>query len=407
MSGLRLDVDLEKIESNARTLVRRAARRGVSVTAVTKAMLGEPQLARCLLSAGVVALGDSRIENVERMRRAHIVSPVVLIRSPLPSQVDRVVRSNAMSVNSEPDVLTALATAARVCGRVHDVMIMVELGDLRDGVMPADLHEVVRHVLRRPSLRLRGIGANLACRHGIEPSGHNMGELSALVDTIESTFGLEIATVSGGNSANLDWLTTTADVGRIDNLRLGESILLGRDPLRRTPIAGLHTDAITLVAEVIESKRKPTQPWGRSGQNAFGETVVAADRGDIWQTILAVGRQDTDPDDLSAGNGIQNGIEVLGASSDHLILETPTEMSPGDELRLQPGYSALLRSMTSPFVDTQILRSQGERPTVTVSSRHHDDDSRPAASGRTRNLRIVPSIRDRPAAPPLRTSLPT
>lgn len=391
MSGLRLDIDLGKIGQNARHLVDSAASRGVTITAVTKALLGEPRLARTLVGAGVFALADSRIENIERMRHAHVSSPMVLIRSPMPSQIDRVVRANAVSLNSEPDVLTALEAAARLCGRIHDVMIMVELGDLREGVMANNLDATVRHVLRLPFLRLDGIGTNLACRNGVEPTDDNMGELSRLVDGVESTFGIHVNHVSGGNSANLGWMANTENLGRINNLRVGESILLGRDPLTRQPIAGFHTDAITLVGEVIESKRKPTRPWGRASQNAFGETADVIrhddDRGEIWQTIVAVGRQDTDPDDLAC----TTGTTVLGASSDHLVLETFGRVNPGTEIPFEPGYSALLRSMTSPFVEKRFRDEQGARATVAVSSRRRPDVATPSrrSPGASR-LTLVP-----------------
>lgn len=346
MSGLRIEVDLAKVADNARTLVARATARGISITGVTKVMLGTPELAGALCNAGVTAIGDSRVENIERMRNSGIEAPMLLIRSPMPSQVDRVVGSGAMSVNTDVDVLTMLAASARTQGRVHDVMVMVELGDLREGVMPAQVDDTVRHILDLPTLHLRGIGANLACRNGIEPSDENMADLSAKVDATEAMFGIEIEIVSGGNSANLDWAFSSPNLGRINNLRLGEAILLGREPLGRQALPGLHTDAFTLVAEVIESKRKPTKPWGRSGQNSFGETPASEDRGEIWQTILAVGRQDTETSDLTA----PDGVGILAASSDHLITETREQLRAGDEVRFEPGYSALLRSMTSPFV---------------------------------------------------------
>lgn len=365
MTGLRLEIDLDKIGHNARQLVERCADRGISVTAVTKALLGCPELAGVLCSAGVSTLGDSRIENVERMRDAGIETPMLLVRSPMVSEVDRVVQSGAMSVNTETELLSVLASAARAGGRVHDVMLMVELGDLREGVMPSDLHDAVRHVLDRPALHLRGIGANLACRNGIEPSAENMAELSTLADSVEATFGVQIAIVSGGNSANLEWaFDSSASPGRINNLRLGESVLLGREPLRRRPIPGLHTDSFILVAEVIESKKKPTKPWGRSGQNSFGEHPETDDRGVIWQTILAVGRQDTDPADMTA----PAGVDVLAASSDHLVVQTQDRMSPGDEIRFEPGYSALLRSMTSRFVTKDHLPRQRSGQLTEVSS---------------------------------------
>jgi predicted amino acid racemase len=357
VSGLRLEIDFDKIGQNTRDLVDRLAQLNISVTAVTKAMLGSPDLARVLIASGAGALGDSRVENIERMRNAGFASQMLLLRAPTPSQIRRVVATGAMSVNTETEVLSALASAARASGRVHEVMLMVELGDLREGVMPEQLHGTVRHVLGLPSLRLAGLGTNLACRNGVEPSVENMGELSAMVDSVEATFGVEIEIVSGGNSANLAWALNSSAPGRINNLRLGESVLLGREPLQRRPIPDLHTDCLTLVAEVIESKRKPTKPWGRSGQNSFGETPRIEDRGDIWQTILAVGRQDTEPADLTP----PEGVEILAASSDHLIVQTRGRMSPGDEIRFEPGYSALLRSMTSPFVTRWRVGSSLER----------------------------------------------
>ncbi len=353
MTGLRVEVDLDKVADNTAELVSRARERGMSITAVTKVMLGAPELAQAMSVAGAVSLGDSRVENIERMRAAGIDHSMLLIRSPMPSQVDRVVRAGVASLNTERDVLTALASAARAQGRVHDVMLMVELGDLREGLMPAQLNQVIAHVLGLPTLRLSGIGANLACRNGVEPTVENMGELSSIVDSVEAAFNIEIDVVSGGNSANLDWAFGPSPTGRINNLRLGESILLGREPLQRRPIPGLHTDAVTLVAEVIESQRKPTMPWGRSGQNSFGETAEVEDRGRVWQTILAIGRQDTDPTDLVP----PEGIEVRAASSDHLVVETGDRMCPGQEVRFEPGYSALLRSMTSPFVAKHLYRS--------------------------------------------------
>ncbi len=358
MSGLRVEIDLDKIGDNARHLVGLAAARDISITAVTKAVLGNPDVARVLTDAGVVALADSRVENVERLRRAGVVDPIWLIRSPMPSQIDRIVAGGAVSVNSETAVLTALASAAHRSGRVHEVIVMVELGDLRDGVMPAMLSETVEHVLRLPGLGLQGIGTNLACRSGIAPSVANMGELSDLAEMVEAAFGIELPIVSGGNSANLEWMSQARDVGRINNLRLGEAILLGRDPLTRQPLAHAHTDAFELVAEVIESKRKPTKARGRHGQNAFGEVSATLDRGEIWQTIVAVGQQDVAPFGLRGSTD----VTILSASSDHLVTETSHQMAPGDELRFVPDYSALLRAMTSPFVEQRTHAGGQVRP---------------------------------------------
>ncbi len=347
MSAPRLEIDLGKLHDNARTLVERLAARGIRVTGITKATLGSPAIARALLSAGVVALGDSRIENIETLRRAGVPGPMVLVRSPMRSQVSRVVRHADTSFNTEPEIVRLLSVAARRAGRTHGIVLMVELGDLREGIMPDDLERIACEVLRLPNVALRGIGANLACRSGVAPGQRNMAELSALAESLETALGCRLGTVSGGNSANLGWALGGGDTGRIDDLRLGEAILLGRDPLHGRPIDGLHGDAITLVAEVIESKRKPSLPWGELARNAFGELPVVEDRGDVWQALLAVGRQDTDADGLRA----PAGIEIAGASSDHLVVRGDRHALPvGAEIRFTLGYGALLRAMTSPFV---------------------------------------------------------
>ena len=283
MTAPRLEIDLDKIHHNARSLVEALAERGISVTGVTKATLGSPEIAATWLRAGVTALGDSRIENIEALRRAPLAAPLRLIRSPMLSQVERVVAQADASLNTELEVIRRLSSAAKEAGRTHGIVLMIELGDLREGILPRDLEDTVREMLRLPNLSLEGLGTNLACRTGVSPDATNMGELSALVESIEATFGLELRVVSGGNSSNLDWALSGEDTGRINELRLGEALLLGREPLHRKPIEGLHTDAITLVAEVIESKRKPSEPWGEIAQTAFGEKRPVVRDGDILQ----------------------------------------------------------------------------------------------------------------------------
>ena len=363
MTAPRLEIDLDKIRHNACTLVERLGKRGISVTGVTKATLGSTDIAGTLLGAGVHALGDSRIENIEAMRRACGPASMTLIRSPMLSQARRVVTYADVSFNTELDVIRELSSAARAGNRMHGIVLMVELGDLREGIMPDELENTVRETLRLPNVILKGIGTNLACRSGVSPDARNMAELSVLADSIEATFGLTLDIVSGGNSANLRWALSDSPIGRINDLRLGESILLGREPLYRQPIEGLFTDAFTLTAEVIESKVKPSQPWGEIAQTAFGEESPATNRGHISQTILAIGRQDTDPSGLVP----PAGIEILGASSDHLITDSGSDLIPvGTELVFELNYSALVRTMTSPFVTKVVkLLSDISEPAVT------------------------------------------
>lgn len=374
MTAPRLEIDLQKILHNATTLVARLDEQEITVTAVTKAMLGSPQLAHTLIAAGVSGLADSRIENIEAMRRAGIAAPITLIRSPMLSQVKRVVAHANISLNSELDTIRSLSLAAQEQNVTHGVVLMIELGDLREGIMPGDVESTVERVLRYPNIDLTGIGSNLACRSGVSPDDINMALLSATADSIESTFNTQLKVVTGGNSANLDWVSNRKGPTRINNLRLGESILLGREPLHRQPIAGLYTDAIVLVAEVIESKTKPKYPWGKMAQTAFGknpqtQTRQQANGETVAQSIMAIGHQDTDPTGLQ----LPSGMTFLGASSDHLIVETRGfTLRLGSEIKILPDYSALLRAMTSPFVGKiwKPIESATHRAAGHVSIKH-------------------------------------
>lgn len=362
MAAPRLEIDLDKIYHNAHELVTRLAEHRISVTGVTKAALGSVEIANTFLQAGVSGLGDSRIENIKTLRLAgnNVLSreaPITLIRSPMLSQVEQVVRFTDISCNTEIEVIKKLSLEALKQDRIHQILLMVELGDLREGIMPDDLIDTVREVICLPHVLLKGIGTNLACRCGITPDAANMARLSELVERIESEFNLRLDVVSGGNSANLLWaLSGNNSTGRINNLRLGEAILLGCETLQRQPIDGLCTDAITLVAEVIESKVKPSQPTGSIAQTAFGDARPIRERGLVRQVILAIGIQDIDPCGLQSFKG----IKVLDASSDHLIIESAeNELFIGEELSFQLNYSALVRAMTSPFV-SKIYTSRQE-----------------------------------------------
>lgn len=355
MTAPRLEVDLTKIEENTRHLVDQLAPKGIGVVGITKATLGDPEVGAAMLRGGATGLGDSRVQNLARLSTGDGTASRMLIRSPMLSQVDEVVRAATSSLNTSLEILDALDDAARRQRRTHAVVLMVELGDLREGVAAEDIPTLAKAVRARRRLRLAGLGTNLACQNGVIPDDGNMGDLSRLVEQVEAAGSETLEVVSGGNSANLPWALSTDDVGRIDQLRVGEAILLGTEPLHRTPLPGLHTDAFRLVAEVIEARVKPAQPWGRRGQTAFGERpsyeCTPTGAGTVRQAILALGRQDVDIDGLVP----PPGIRILGMSSDHLVVSLGDHSTAvGDELTFGLGYGALVRAMTSPFVATTL-----------------------------------------------------
>jgi len=347
MTTPRIEIDLKKIAHNAKSLRELYGSKGICIFGVTKVVCGDPAIAEALADKGITTLADSRIENIRRMREAGIQARFVLLRTPAPSQAESTVRHADISLNSEISVIERLSKFAVDYDTTHKIILMVELGDLREGLMPSDLEETVEGINGLEGIDLAGIGTNLACFGGVKPDQEKIGYLSSLVGDIEARFGLTLEFVSGGNSANYDWFTSAEDVGRVNNLRLGESIYLGCETLYRRPIPGLFTDAFTLVAEVIESKVKPSLPYGDICQDAFGNVPEFRDRGQIRRAILGVGLQDV----LVSGLTPRTDIDILGASSDHIIIDArELDLKVGDEVAFTPNYGALLSAMTSPYV---------------------------------------------------------
>lgn len=353
MTTPRLEIDLKKVRHNTKWLVDCLELKGVSVMGVTKVALGSPDVARSMINAGVGSIGDSRIENIQRMHEADVQAQFILIRSPIISKIDDVVAFANVSFNTELETLQLLSKASQAQGKMHQVVLMIELGDLREGILPENLGAIVSQTLDLPNIRLLGIGTNLACLWGVRPDTEKMTVLTGLAKNLELKFDLKLEMVSGGNSANLPWLFGSEDTGEINNLRLGESIFLGCETLNRDPIEGLHVDAVSLVAEVIESKVKPSVPTGDTGQNAFGSHPGFSDGGVINHSLLGIGRQDVLVSGLVADS---DSIEILGSSSDHMVVASKNErLRIGDEVTFQVDYGALLTAMTSPFVEKVYL----------------------------------------------------
>ncbi|MFC2152322.1 alanine racemase [Bacteroidota bacterium] len=347
MSTPRIEIDLGKIAHNAKTLKNLYASKGIDIIGVTKAVCGDPAIADILVQSGISILADSRIANIRRMRNYGIQAEFLLLRIPGLSQAEEVVKYADISLNSELSVVKRLSKFAVENKITHKIILMVELGDLREGILPLDLDYIIEQVIALEGIELIGLGTNLACFGGIAPDDEKMEYLSSIAKDVEEKFGLKLNIISGGNSANYNWFMSTKNIGRINNLRIGESIYLGCETLYKKPIPGLFTDAFTLVAEVIESKIKPSVPYGVVAQNAFGNVPEFQDQNHIRRAILNVGLQDV----LVSGLTPRSNIDILGASSDHIILNArETELNTGDESEFDLNYGALLSAMTSPYI---------------------------------------------------------
>lgn len=356
-----LCIDLEKVAHNARHIGGMLARQGLRLVAVSKVMSGHPGAAKALLAGNPIAIGDSRVENLRRLKESGYTGETVLLRAPSPSRCGEAAVYADVSLCSDPGTVRLLGQAAEKNGAVHRVILMVDIGDRREGVLPEDAPRVAREMDSSPGVRVIGIGTNLACYGGVIPTREKMEELLRVKEVVESALGRPLERISGGNSANMPMVMRGEMPPGITELRLGESIFLGTEAVDRTLIPGCHPDAFVVRAEVIEVLRKPSLPSGKIGQDAFGATPVFADRGVRRRAILALGKQDVDPEGLRP---LEEGVTILGASSDHLICDVEDVerlIEVGSVLSFIPTYSALLRLSTSPYVEKVVEKEWTQR----------------------------------------------
>jgi predicted amino acid racemase len=381
MAGPTVIVDLEKVEHNARTVTGLCADHGISVSAVTKVTCGMPRVARALLRGGASGIGESRLENIHRLKSNGIVAEMMLLRIPPLSGADEIVRTVDISLNSELSVIRALSKAALEHGIVHRILMMIDLGDLREGFWPDDVIPAAREIVELPNITLAGVGTNLTCYGGVIPTRENMQMLVDWARRIEDVTGTGLEIVSGGNSSSLPLLASGEMPEGVNHLRIGEGILLGRETVDRSPWPGTVQDAFRLEAEIIELKEKPSVPIGRTGQDAFGNRPQFEDRGERLRAILNVGREDVDVEGLTP---VDERRSILGASSDHLLVDMgPAARAArddssvqeedegagagagmfrlGDTLEFIMNYSALLAAMTSSYVEKRTVKEGAER----------------------------------------------
>ncbi|MBN1573400.1 MAG: arginase family protein [Deltaproteobacteria bacterium] len=368
MTNPSVTVDLEKIEENARAVTDLCGRFGIEVFGVTKVTCGMPQAARAMIKGGVVGIGESRMENVRRLKVNGINAPIMLLRIPSLSEADEVVVSVDISLNSELSVIRALSEAGIRRGIVHDIILMVDLGDLREGIWPDDLIPTVKEVALFQGVRIVGLGTNLSCYGGVIPTRENMGLLVDYADEIERRFGIELKYISGGNSSALTLISEGGMPKRVNNMRIGEAILLGRETIERRPWPGTAQDAFMLKAEVIELKDKPGVPIGEISQDAFGHkpafdftsSSFKGAKREMARAILNVGREDVEIEGLFP---VDDRLKIIGASSDHLIVDVTTakgEIELGMRLGFLMNYASLLAAMTSSYVEKQMVSKEGD-----------------------------------------------
>jgi predicted amino acid racemase len=359
----KLVVDLKKLQGNLDAVAEITRDHGnCSLMIVTKGLCADKEMAKMVAADPKVDyMADSRVKNLASycdMARAN-GKKTVLLRIPMHAEVEDVIKYVDISFNSELSTIRLLNEAARKAGKVHDIVMMIDLGDLREGFFFKNedlIWQALDEIVKMENINLYGIAVNLTCYGAIIPKNDNLSQLVEWARRIEEKYGIKLEMVSGGNSSSIYLIDKGEMPEGINNLRLGEAFLLGNDTAYETDLPGTVGDTVILQAQIVELKEKPSLPIGEVGVDAFGEKPYYEDRGIMKRAIIAVGKQDTD---LGSMTPRDPQIEIMGGSSDHTILDVThcdKEYKVGDIVEFELGYGGMLKVSTSPYVEKEYVK---------------------------------------------------
>lgn len=354
------EISASKIKSNACRIYELCRTNGIEPAGVVKGFSAIPRVAELFVEAGFKTLGDSRMKEIIRLRSGNVEAELMLVRIPMESEISELVKYADSSLNSEIETIRLIDKEAKAQGKIHGVILMVDLGDLREGFF--DMGEallVAKEVEQLENVELLGIGTNLGCYGSIKPSEKNLGDLCGLAEIIEEEIGRRLEIISGGASTSLSLLVSGKMPKRINHLRIGESIITAKDfpCLWDIEMPGIYRDPMVLKAQVIEVKKKPSFPVGEIFVDAFGNRPVYTDRGMRKRALLAVGNKDVG--DFTKLKPRHEGIKIIGSSSDHLILDIEDyegDLKVGDVLEFDTFYAAMLFLCSSDCVKKTIVK---------------------------------------------------
>lgn len=343
----RIEINLQYLKENVAEIVKRCGELGIDVAGVIKGTTGIPQCAKQFADGGAKMIASSRLEQIEDAKEDGIDLPYLLLRVPMISEISEVIRLADISLNSEVKVLKALNEEAGRQDKIHKVIMMADLGDLREGFWNKDemvkAAVMVENELR--NLELAGVGTNLGCYGSIEATTEKLDELVEIAERIESQIGRELQYISGGATTSLPRIINGDMPKRVNLLRVGEGILLARDldVFYGYDMSFMHQDVYTLKAEVIEVKDKPSHPVGKISIDAFGHTPIYVDRGVRKRALIGIGKVDYGSIDEIFPK--DKGVQVIGASSDHTILDiedAEREFEVGDIISFGINYASIV-----------------------------------------------------------------
>ena len=326
---------------------------------VLKMLCGNKTFLEFVLSLGDEQVCDARLTNLKTIKTINRNKETIYIKPPAKRSVSSIVKYADVSFNTEFTTIKWLSEEAVKQNKIHRIIIMIELGDLREGILGEHLMTFYKQIFELPNIQVAGIGANLNCLSGIMPSKDKLIQLSLYEQLIEAKFGKKIDYVSGGSSVMLPLLLKKQIPKGINHFRIGESLFFGVDLFTNKTIPKMKNDVFLLYSEIIEITEKPIVPYGYMEENPSGETIEI-DPNDYGKShsrgILDIGLLDISKTEFISP--VDENITFIGASSDMLVVDlskTTKKYKVGDLVRFKMKYMGALRIMNSEYIDKKLV----------------------------------------------------
>jgi predicted amino acid racemase len=343
---------------------------------VSKLLCGHKDYLREVLDLGIEEVCDSRIKNLKVIKSMAPEVQTVYIKPPSKRSIRTIIKYADVSFNTESDTIRLLSEEAKRQGKIHKVVIMIELGDLREGIMGDHLLDFYKKIFELSNIEIVAIGSNFNCLHGVMPSIDKMIQLSLYKQLIEVAFSKKIKWVTGGTSVVIPLLKRKQLPAAINNFRVGETLFFGADLFEGGKFEDMYDDVFILYSEIIEITEKPIVPIGELAQNPSGETFEIDERDygkSSYRAILDLGLLDINPEFMIP---CEKDTEIISASSDMLIIDlgkNDRNMKVGDLVKFRLKYMGALSLFNSDYVEKVVIEDEND---LDISQRFKDRQNR-------------------------------
>ncbi len=347
----------KKLRENYQYLNRLFSAHKIEWGVVSKVFCGSKTYLKEIIDLGIRQICDSRITNLKIIKSLNPDIETVFIKPPAKRYIPSVVKYADASFNTEFETIRMLSDEAARQGKVHKIIIMIELGELREGVMREEFIDFYAKVFNLPNIEVAGLGTNLTCMYGVLPSQDKLLQLCLYEQLIEARFNKVIPYITGGTSVTIPLITRGLLPGAVNHFRVGETLFLGTDVYNSAPHPDMHQDVFRLYAEIIELREKPMIPDGDLGQNLTGDVLNFDDKANdtSHRALIDVGLLDVEASHIKPTD---SGLKIVGSSSDMMVVdlgENAEQYEVGSLIEFDLDYMGILRLMNCDYVDKRII----------------------------------------------------